>query len=173
MKALPKPLTSLVLLAGMGLAPAAEASLISRLGGLAVYDTDFKITWLADANYAKTSGYDVEGQMDWTTANAWAASLNIGGYTGWRLPTTLQPDASCQTQKDGKSYGYNCTGSELGHLYYTEGGLSQGSNITSSAVLSSLFTNMQNSTYWSGTEYTPNLDGAWFFNPYEGYQGYF
>ena len=137
MKALPKPLTALVLLAGMGLASTAEAALISRLGGLAVYDTDRNITWLANAN--------ANGLMNWTAANTWATGLNVGGYTGWRLPTT---DPACGAN-------YNCINSELGNLYYTEGGLSQGSSITSSAVLSNLFTNMQNSVYWSGTEYAP------------------
>ncbi|MFZ4703951.1 MAG: hypothetical protein ACOYMG_28230 [Candidatus Methylumidiphilus sp.] len=108
MKALLKPLTPLVLLAGMGFASTAEAALIARLGGLAVYDTDRNITWLANAN--------ANGLMNWTGANAWAAGLNVGGFTGWRLPTALNADGS------GPCSGYNCTNSELGHLYYTEGG---------------------------------------------------
>ncbi|MEI7869240.1 MAG: DUF1566 domain-containing protein [Candidatus Methylumidiphilus sp.] len=152
MKALLKPLTPLVLLAGMGLVSTAEASLISRLGGLAVYDTDRNITWLANAN--------ANGQMTWATANSWAAGLNIGGYTGWRLPTA---DPTCGAN-------YNCTNSELGHLYYTEGGLTQGQNITSSAYLAQFFTNMQNNSYWSGTEFAPNPNWAWFLETYNGYQ---
>ncbi len=75
-----------------GFASTADAALISRLGGQAVYDTDFNITWLADANYAKTSGYDSDGMMVWALANTWAAGLNVGGYTGWRLPTALNAD---------------------------------------------------------------------------------
>ena len=164
MKALPKTLTGLVLLAGMGLASTAEAALISRLGGLAVYDADRNLTWLANAN--------ANGLMNWTAANTWAAGLNVGGYTGWRLPTTLQPDPSCSSQSGGDSYGYNCTGSELGHLFYTEGGLTLGQSITSSAVLSNLFINMQNSVYWSGTEYAPNPVNAWYFYTSSGYQSY-
>ena len=31
----------------------------------AYYDTALNITWLADANYAKTSGYDADGLMNW------------------------------------------------------------------------------------------------------------
>ena len=46
MKMLKHRFPILLLLAGMGLAPTAEAALISRLGGLAVYDTDRNITWL-------------------------------------------------------------------------------------------------------------------------------
>ncbi len=154
MNALPKSLAALVLLAGMGLASTAEAALISRLGGLAVYDTDRNITWLANAN--------ANGQMMWQAAKTWAEGLNIGGYTGWRLPTA---DPAC-------GFNFNCTNSELGHLFYTEGGLTQGQSITSSAVLSGLFSNMQNSVYWSGTEYAPNPDLAWLFGTDNGVQGY-
>jgi len=104
-------LTALLFAASLGFASTADSALMSRLGGQAVYDTDFNITWLADANYAQTSGYDTDGKMNWTTANAWAASLNIGGYTGWRLPTA---DPACGTD-------FNCITNELGHLFYTEG----------------------------------------------------
>ena len=137
---------ALLLLAGMGLAHTAQASLIPKLGGTVVYDSVRNITWLANANAAN-------GLMNWQAAKDWAAGLNIGGFTGWRLPTA---DPAC-------GFNFNCINSELGHLYYTEGGLSQGSNITSSAVLSNLFTNMQNSLYWSGTEYAPNPSNAWYF----------
>ena len=34
------------------------------------------MTWLADANYAKTSGYDADGLMDWQSAMDWAANLS-------------------------------------------------------------------------------------------------
>ncbi len=159
MKALPNPLTALVLLAGMGLASTAEAALMSRLGGLAVYDTDLNITWLANAN--------ANGTMNWTAANAWAAGLNVGGYTGWRLPTALNADGSGPCGPD-----YNCINSELGHLFYTEGGLTQGQSITSSAVLSNLFSNMQTFIYWSGTEYAPNPNSAWYFSTINGVQNY-
>ncbi|PIQ12851.1 MAG: hypothetical protein COW07_02885 [Hydrogenophilales bacterium CG12_big_fil_rev_8_21_14_0_65_61_21] len=64
---------------------AAQATLINRGGGM-IYDTDIDITWLADANYAMTSGYDADGLMNWAAANAWAAGLVYGGYENWRLP---------------------------------------------------------------------------------------
>ncbi len=158
MKAKTKPLTALVLLTGMGLAPTAEAALISRLGGLAVYDTAFNITWLANSN--------VNGRMTWADANTWADGLTVGGFTDWRLPTALNPDLT------GPCSVYNCTGSEMGHLFYTEGGLTQGQNITSSAYLVQFFTNMQNSIYWSGTEYAPNPVSAWRFFASDGFQSF-
>jgi hypothetical protein len=56
----------------------------------AYYDTALDITWLADANYALTSGTDVDGVinglMTWAGANYWASILDINGITGWRLP---------------------------------------------------------------------------------------
>lgn len=52
------------MVAGLALLAAgtsAQAALLSRAGGQAVYDTDLDLTWVADANLAQTSGYDSEG----------------------------------------------------------------------------------------------------------------
>jgi len=92
-------------------------ALVSRLGGLAYYDTEADLTWLADANYARTSGFDPDGIMSWVDANVWAAGLDFNGDTvpdGWRLATS----DTCG--------GYNCTGSEMGNLYYNVLGNSYG-----------------------------------------------
>ena len=56
-----------------------DAALVSRLAGQAVYDTDRNITWLADASYAQTSGYDPDGIMTQIEALAWVAQLAFGG----------------------------------------------------------------------------------------------
>jgi len=45
-------------LISLGLVSSADAALVSRLGGLTYYDDVANLTWLADANYAQTSGYD-------------------------------------------------------------------------------------------------------------------
>lgn len=173
-----KPLI-FALLAGITFSGAAQASLINRGGGM-IYDTDFNITWLADANYAKTSNYDADGRMTWAVANNWANNLVYGGYSDWRLPTTLQPDASCDGQRASVFYGYNCNGSEMGHLFYTElGGTAQQSILTSSDPDLALFNNIQSSaSYWSGTEYAPHPTAvAWYFRMssvdtmYSGFQG--
>ena len=94
----------------------------------AFYDTDLNITWLRDAN--------VNGTMNWATAVSWADNFSFGGYTDWRLPTS---DACDQ---------YNCTGSEMGHLWYVELGNSA-RNFTNAGG----FQNMQPTAYWSGTQY--------------------
>jgi len=81
-----KRLLLLVVAVVLGLSGTANATLIDRGGGL-IYDTDLNITWLQDANFAKTSGYDTDGYMTWGNAKAWADSLVYQGYADWRLPT--------------------------------------------------------------------------------------
>lgn len=155
-----KPLI-LALLAGIALSGAAQATLMDRGGGL-IYDNDINITWLSNAN--------VNGTMNWAAANAWAAGLSYGGYSDWRLPTTLQPDASCSDQSYG-SKGNNCTGSEMGHLFYSELGGTAGQSILISGDSDlDLFQNIQSNVYWSATEYALNPAGAWSFYMSAGFQ---
>jgi len=157
-----------------------HAALISRLGGQAVYDTDFNITWLADANLAASNTFGVtgivNGSMTWAQANEWIAAMNTAnylGYSDWRLPTTVQPDPSCQYQSGGASGGYSCTGSEMGHLFYGElGGVAGQSIVTTHNANYSLFSNVQPLFYWSGTSYAPNPGVAWYFGFGYGNQDY-
>jgi len=151
---------------------AAQASLIDRGGGL-IYDTDLNITWLADASYAVTSGDVADVFMNWTQANTWATNLSYYDsvrnvtYDDWRLPTTLLPDPSCSIQTS-IPYGYNCTGSELGHLFYSElGGVARTSITTTHDADYNLFSNVRSNVYWSNA-----YDGstAWFFHTGLGYQ---
>ncbi len=147
-------------LIALSFATASDAALVSRLGGLAYYDTVADLTWLADANAAQTSGYDTDGHMTWQVANDWAAGLTVGGVSGWRLADTL---ASCDTQSSGG--GSNCIGSELGDLFYNALGNTAGS-LTSTGP----FSNIKSFVYWSATEYAPNTINAWRFNMSNGFQ---
>ena len=111
-------------IAAVGLSGAAQAALIDRGGGL-IYDTDLNVTWLKDANYAQTSGYDADGRMTWDEAVTWAANLSYGGYTDWRLPTTTTTDTAtpdCLWAYGGTDCGYNVrpASSEMAHLYFVE-----------------------------------------------------
>ena len=138
--------------AAMLLAGAAQAALVARdLNGDTVtdafYDTDLNITWLSDAN--------VNGAMNWDTAVAWAEGLSFGGYSDWRLPTS----DTCQF--------YNCTGSEMGHLWYVELGN------TGAVTNTGGFQNLQGGSYWSGTEYAPISGYAWHFRISDGVQNAF
>jgi hypothetical protein len=147
----------------------AKAALIDRGGGL-IYDTDLDITWLADANYAKTSGYDADGLMIWAQAMNWAGNLSYGGYTDWRLPTTQIPDA-CSVDSD-EPYGYYCILSEMGHLFYNElGGVADAFIATSGDPELALFQNVQSDYYWSATLPTPFSAYGYFFGFANGYQG--
>jgi len=160
----------------LGGASVADAALVSRLGGQAVYDTDLDLTWLANANLAQTNtfgvpGINASGTMTWDTANSFIDAMNVAnylGFSGWRLPPTLQPDATCgQHDGVGDSFGPNCTGSEMGHLFYTElGGVSgQDINTTHNANYN-LFQNIiATDSYLSSTEYKPNPTvGVWAFS---------
>jgi hypothetical protein len=131
------------------LAGAAQAALQSRdLNGDTVvdafYDTDLDITWLRNAN--------VNGPMDWAAAVAWADGYSFGGYSDWRLPAS----DTC--------VNFNCTGSEMGHLWYVELGNSVGI-VTNTGE----FENLKASNYWSGREFPSDL--AWFFDATGGFQG--
>ena len=145
----------------------AHAILIDRGGGM-IYDQDRNITWLADANYAKTSGHDSDGLMNWHLAVAWADTLVYGGFNDWRLPTALNQDGSgpCGT-------AYDCTGSEMGHLFYSELGGTAGSSILTSGNSNlALFSNIQSFVYWSATGYESMTINAWAFHFGNGLQGF-
>ena len=164
-----KTLTGAGLLAGALLlgGGAAQAALVNYTAGGVdlVWDNDYGttgLTWLKNANLADTvdfgvSGIAADGRMTWAVAQNWITAMNAANYAGtndWRLWSALNSNGS------GPCSGFNCTGSELGHLFYTEGGLSQNQSITSSATLNLHFTNMQSSVYWSGTEFAANLNLA-------------
>lgn len=186
MKPIKTLLAAVALSVGLLSATGANATLVSALGGQVVNDTDLNITWLANANLAASNTFGVgginpAGSMTWNTAQSWINAMdaaNYLGYNDWRLPTTLQPDATCDSQLNAgapyglQGYGYNCTGSEMGHLFYNElGGVAGSPILTSSDPDLALFQNVQSYYYWSGTEYAPNTDDAWGFNTDDGYQG--
>lgn len=170
-----KKIHGLVLVALFSLSCSANAALHDRGNGM-IYDSDQNITWLQDANYAMTSGYDDDGRMNWSQATAWADGLSFGGYNDWRLVNANPSDTNCSNSirppgHDTQYYNYNCTGNELGHLFYIDFGLTQDQPILSSTDDDlDLFINIQNSVYWSGTEYEPDTRSAWHFHTNNGVQ---
>ena len=174
--------------------PQAQALLVDRGSGM-LYDTVLNVTWLQDANYAKTSGYDADGRMNWTQANTWANNLNYGGYSsGWRLarntPVNGTPSGWNHSYSPNGStdYGYNITStfSELSYMYYVNLGLKgaanpdgsnqpdfgvHGNGTTDGQKDVGLVKNLQSDVYWSGTAYAPwPADYAWSFHTYHGGQ---
>ena len=145
----------------VALSGAAHAALVNRGGGM-IYDTTRNITWLADMNYARTSGHDADGYMSWARATAWANNLVYGGFSDWRLPTMNLADASC-TGGLGVGIGYNCTGSELSGLFVTDLGYNTGGfgviwsdNTPEQIANLALFSNVRSTGYWSPLEYAPD-----------------
>ena len=111
----------LSLILTLGFTTFGYASLHDRGGGL-IYDDVLNVTWLKDANYAKTSGYDSDGLMTWSEATTWATNLSYYDsvrnvtWTGWRLPYTLPVN--------GTSYGYD---------YAINGSTDEGYNVSAPA----------------------------------------
>ena len=148
------------------MAGGANAALYSRGSGNMVYDDVLKITWLADWNASKGYGdADSNGAMTWDAAKTWANTLVVDGYSGWRLPTSLNQD------KTGPCSRPPCNSSEMGYMFYQNWGAPAGSSYSSGTNTANLalFKNVQSDIYWSGTEYSPY--GAWFFSANDGIQG--
>ena len=96
----------------------ASATLIDNSDGTVtqIRGDGSRLVWLKDANYAQTSGFDADGQMNWFQSMDWAATLNFAGFSDWRLPSALNIDGT------GPCDSLNCTNSEMGNLYYVEFG---------------------------------------------------
>lgn len=88
--------------------------LIDRGYGL-LYDVERDITWLQDANYAKTVGRPNDGQMTWPDAMAWVSALTYRGIKGWRLPDARAANGTGPHQVENSAEG------EIGHLFLVAG----------------------------------------------------
>lgn len=159
----------------------ANATLIDRGGGL-IYDDFLDITWLQDANYSYTSGYDEDGRMDWYDAMAWAESLTFGGYENWRLPTAL--GGFCNFGYSGTNCGYNVSesASELTYMFYYNLGNTAVYDTSGNQVAWPTFSGSANgvdilnikpspdinNNYWIGTGYFDSSN-AWVLDTRSGY----
>jgi hypothetical protein len=148
----------------------AQAALIDRGEGF-IYDDVLDVTWAQNAN--------INGLNTWANQVAWAAGYSqthtvYGTFDDWRLPTVTDTGTSgCDFAYTGTDCGYNVDTStgEMASLFYdTLGNLAyydtSGSGPQSGWGLSNTgpFTNLQSNDYWSGTEYAPNTDFAWYFD---------
>lgn len=187
---------------GLSLAVNAQAALWNRLETApgsgeyqAYYDDELDLTWLADANFAKTTGfsddYSADGSMPWSVANAWAAGLTVEGIGGWRLPQ-LGPingfSFNYSYKVDGSSdNGFNIsawrsqyagsTTNEMAYLFFNTLGNTGFRNLVGGVlrsfevVNSAPFVNVDVEYYWAETESGLNPDKAGAFGLH-GEQGW-
>ena len=178
----------------------ANSALFDRGNGL-IYDEDLDITWLQDANYAMTSGYDADGKMNWSEANTWVASLDINGFTEWRLPNTNPIDGTTDDDINGSFIGTEdrgenvsapgtlyegSTASEMAYLFFnTLGNLGFCDSTTATVDIcndpaqpgyglsnTGPFNNFQSLQYWSVTELALDTNDAWYFDFGNGIQDF-
>lgn len=175
----------------------ANAGLIDRGNGL-IYDDILDITWMQDASYVRTSGYDDDGGLFWPDALAWVDALEYQGFTNWRLPT-VSPVSGGQFFNaagafDGSTdHAYSIsavgtiyqgtTANELAHLYFTTLGNEAALNFDGSSNPSSPaqtgiletgpFVNFELQTYWTNVPFVGSSAGevAWAFNAQTGQNG--
>jgi hypothetical protein len=173
-------LASVAICAGVWSFGTAEAALVADASGQTVYDTDTNVTWLANANLAGTktfgvSGINPDGSMSWNTAQEWIAAMNAANYRGsnrWSLPETSLPDTGCSQLPKSAAFGYRCTGSQMGNLYYNDLGGEKGSTIELKHNANyGLFNNFQPYLYWSSTLWTRVPNSAFSFSFGNGFQG--
>lgn len=163
----------------------AQAELFDRGGGM-IYDSTLNLTWLADVNYAKTSGYAAaheggsngdgtfvysNGVMGWRAAQTWVQGLVYGGYDDWRLPTINPNDGSCTSLGT-----YGCSGGEISHLFVVDLGekafepvYQQSGDTPQQIANQALFLNLGKDgngvlTFWTGSNYNGNPNLAYYFN---------
>lgn len=147
-----------------------RAELIDRGNGL-IYDTVLDITWLQDANYALTSGYD-DGYMNWYEATVWADQLVYEGFNDWRLASisisagtpigTLESFSSivdCHNESEEA-----CRDNEYGYMFVYNLGGSIGDSLTGNqtSIDGVELQNIQYA-YWSNNEFDDFYEAFVFF----------
>ncbi len=165
----------------------ADAALYDRGSGL-IYDDVLDITWMRDADYARTSGYDDDGVMHWNEAMSWVAGLEYAGYDDWRLPAMRDTGPiGCQYRYSGSDCGYSVLTtdgatvySELASLWYDtlgnqpyydeQGAPHTDRGLRHTGPFENLSLGAVSYVYWTNLSYAPNPAEAWRFHAYLGEQ---
>jgi hypothetical protein len=105
-------------------------------GAEAWFDSSLNLTWLADGNFAATTGYESNthgpgGNMVFGEALFFTGGLSVAGVTGWRLPKLAIGD-------DGTT-----ADSELAHLFNST--LGNGDSLSNTGP----FANLTSHFYWT------------------------
>jgi hypothetical protein len=155
-----------------GGASAYVAAVISASGGV-IYDLPNSYDSTPGSYVLSANDFDVStGAMNWFAAQAWVNYLNTIRYAGssqWALPTTIDNAYSSEGfQMPTNTIRWS---SELAALFYNELGQDPLSNVKFFHNSNyELFSNMQEGTYWSGTESADLPFLAWSFSNMGGYQ---
>jgi hypothetical protein len=145
-----------------GSPPTTGGGLQGSADGLTVYDPAADVTWLANADLAKTDAFgaqcvngdgspciDADGSMTHTTAENWIRGMNAARYLGqatWQLPPVVSTDPTCSFQ----NFGFDCTGSPAGALFYNQLHLARGTPaVPAPTIKAGPFNNLQPYLYWS------------------------
>jgi hypothetical protein len=162
-----------------------SAPLVPAANGQTVYDPNLDVTWLADANLAGKQTFGVSninksGSMDYATAVRWVAAMNAldqgAGYLGhnnWQLPTAPSQDKTCaRTGRHGESFGFHCSSSALGSLYYGSLGLREPNTaVRMPPNKVGPFNDFQPYLYWSASPPADPKQGFVSFSFSTGFQG--
>ena len=168
----------------------ASPVLVLSPDGVTVYDPVTNVTWIADGNFAafgqfglpqcdrtttdRKSCVNPSGSMRYEAAVAWVKAMNAANYLGhsnWQLPTTPSLDSGCgRTGPNANSFGFGCSASAYGSLFYNGLGL-QAPNSAVSVPRNSVgpFSEFQPYLYWSQTSAGGNGYASFSFN--SGFQG--
>jgi hypothetical protein len=123
------------------------------------YDADLDLTWLANAN--------VRGPLRWADALAWAASLDVHGITGWRLPT-LGQQANCNPQPPPQECSLLVVPgtSELEHMFLATLGNTASATPDLATWNAGPFTGLQPAPYFTDQRafFAPSFAPAWIFD---------
>jgi hypothetical protein len=166
-------------------APPSGAPLVPAADGQTVFDPNLNVTWLADANFPAAQTFGVaninkSGSMDYATALRWVAAMNAldhgAGYLGhnnWQLPTAPTADQSCaRSGLNGESFGFHCSGSALGSLYYRSLALREPDTaVPMPPNQRGPFSDFQPYLYWSGSAAVDPRQGFVSFSFNSGFQG--
>lgn len=131
----------------------------------AYYDRTLDISWLADA--------DPIGYVDWQEATAWAATLEVHGIGGWRLPASFDVGGDgCNYSTGGTDCGEKVlpASSEMAHLYYVTLGNLGWPDAGWGLRNSGPFRDLQPDFYASSTQDAREPDLVWVFDAYYGTQ---
>ncbi len=147
---------------------------------VAIYDWHQDITWMRDASYAYTSGYDSDGVLPYDQALNFVDNLNASGASGhlgistWRLPKMnyITNNGFGTFSYCGSDSGHNVDpeSGELAFMYYEHLKLNSKFDCLGqpqtphSVTYSGPFININNNegdSYYYGDDYAPDPTRVW------------